>query len=176
MKILNARIEWFIGYANEPQLEVLVDKIPEPSELVYEKIPFKRWFLYVAEKEGYVSFFVWSGKGNDGGYGGAEWTVKVRDGETVREELVRGPWSSRSGIINQVWKPQCMEVAITDEPDDFEKGYSFTAAALTLEKAKEAIRITGANLLKIVEKEGEIRYVPVKIYDGKHIKTVKIIR
>jgi len=176
MKILDAKVDWFEGYLNEPQLMLLVDNIPDVKEMVYEKIPYMGQYLYVAEKDGFVNFFIWSGKGNDGGYGGAELTVKVKDDKGVHEELVRGPWSSRSGIVNQVWRNQCMEVAITDDQQVWVYGGTLIAGAVTIEKAKEAMKIKPwLRLLKVVDDEGEVRYVPIKITDfPRHGRIIKV--
>jgi hypothetical protein len=153
VKILDVELDRSAG---EPRLKLLVDRIPGVEELTYQKIPVPGYgFLYVAEKDGYVSFFIWSGRGNDGGFYGDEWVVKVRDEEGVHEELVRGPWSSRAGVVNRFWDRQCMEVTMAEPPNYYE-----ISAAITIEKAEEAIRLKpGLRLLKVVLEDGEIRYV-----------------
>jgi hypothetical protein len=49
MKILDARVDWFEGYMNEPQLMLLVDRIPDVKE------PWLR-LLKVVDDEGEVRY------------------------------------------------------------------------------------------------------------------------
>lgn len=178
MRVLRAKINYNDGYCNNPELQVLVDKIPELKDLDYKVIRRKDcgtgMNLYLAEKEGYVNFMAWSGKGNDNGCCGMEWQIIV-NGKPV---LVRGPWSSRSGVMNMFFKTQCMEVAITDNAESFEKGYTFIAGALTVEKVlKEVLPFLhhSVMLLRIVDKEGEITYVPVKLHEP-YMKEISIMK
>ena len=163
MKILRAKIDWIMSACNDPRLQILVDKIPDRKDLTYTCRRGRGINLYFAEKDGYVSFFAWSGHGNDGGYGGSEWDIKVGR-KIVR---VKGPWSSRPGVMNQYFT-QCMEAAMTNDPETYEKGYTFMAGSITIEKAKEALALMqGMALLKVVDDDKEIHYVPVKLYSNR---------
>jgi len=180
MKILDARINWNEWYCNDPELQVLVDKIPEHKDLNYKVKQANYgtviYNLYLAEKEGYVAFLAWSGTKNDGGYCGAEWQI-IANGKPI---TVRGPWSSRSGVMNGHFETQCMEVAITDDPEAFKKGYTFIGGALTVEKVlKEVLPFFhhSVSLLKLVDKQdGEITYEVVKLSQlyRKEISAMKV--
>lgn len=168
MKILAAKIRWNEGYCNNPDLEILVDKIPELKDLDYDVTQVRygneKSNLYLAIQDGYASFLSWSGKKNDGGYCGQEWQIIV-NGKPV---TVKGPWSSRSGVMNKAFKTQVMEVSITDDLQAYERGYTFCAGAMTVEKVlKEVLPFFhhSITLLRIVDKEGEITYVPVKLHE-----------
>jgi hypothetical protein len=178
MKIIDVGVEWFGNLLNEPRLKLLVDTLPKPEDFIYEKIPLGNMLLYIAEKDGYVSFFVWSGKGNDGGFGGYEWAIKVRDEQGIHEEVVRGPWSSRSGVVNRVWEKQCVEVLITNNPGDWRRERHYYAGYITVEKAKEAMKLAPwLKLLKVVDSRGEIRYIPIKLFDPRNtIQLVEMVR
>lgn len=157
MKILNARVDWMEGFANDPRLEVLVDELPEWGDMRFRE----RSGLYYAELEGFVNFMYYGGNGeNTGGYGGRHFDLKMTNGMT---ETLRGPWSSRAGCVNRAGFPHCIEVSITDEPDVWERGYTFMAGALTVEKAHECLEyLDGVYLRKEERWDGEIYYVPEK--------------
>lgn len=127
MKLLKARVRWMEGYANDPTLEILVDKMPELSDLRYQK----KGTLYYAELDGYVNFFHYSGPGQ--GYGGRGFELKMADGST---EVLKGPFSSRSGVMNAAGFGPCLDVSITDNPESFERGYTFYAGSVALSLVK----------------------------------------
>ena len=143
MKILNAKVNWMKGYANDPYLEVLVDKIPR-DDLRYEQ----KGELFFAEHEGYVSFFAYSGPGD--GYGGSRFDIIMKDGS---KKTLIGPWSSRPGVMNNAGFALCTGVSITDDPKVFERGHTFYGGNLTLEKAKEAATI--AEVFMVEKKDGD---------------------
>jgi len=158
MKILKANIEYNPQFCNPPTLQVLVDKIPDLNEMTYE---YKE-DLYFAEKDGYVSFFVYNAPGR--GYGGRKFTITLKDGTT--KELI-GPWSGRCGVMNMYFEQQSMEVSITDDPKAFKRGYTFFAGVITLEKVKEAINLLqGTAILKRVGKYREVSYIVTKLGFG----------
>ena len=145
MRVLACRDQFFIADAlskeprqqwdNSAHLMVLVDKIPEYDELVYTK----RGGHYYAEKDGYVKFHYHSGNPKrQEGYGGAVFHLKLDDG--TETDLI-GPWSSNSGSMNQQGFGPCLEVSITDEPQCWERGYTFYAGAITVELALQALKV-----------------------------------
>lgn len=129
MKILNARVRWNTGLANDPRLEVLVDKMPPMADLRYEQ----KDGCYFAQKEGFVSFFYYTGPGE--GFGGSTFKIKLADG--TDKDLI-GPWSSRSGVMNRHF-PQSLEVSITEDAGSFARGWTLFASALLVDTAKEAL-------------------------------------
>lgn len=131
MKILASKVKNLEEFDNLPTLEVLVDKIPDNDSLIYEQ----KGTSYLAEKEGYVSFFHYSGPG--GGYGGSKFTINTKDG---LKDLY-GPWSGNSLGMEQAGFPKTVNVSLTDDPKAFEKGYTFYSAHLTFEKFKEACNV-----------------------------------
>ena len=141
MKILNTKVWWAIGKANSPRIQVLVDRIPEPDEMRYEE----KEGLYYAENDGYVQFYSWAGPENGGGFYGATIPVKMKDGS---ERKLLGPWSSNSEAINRRGFGPCVEVDITDDPETFKRGYTFRGAAVTVERAREALKRIGVALVK----------------------------
>ena len=124
MRILDARVDWREDVANDPRLEVLVDEIPDRSELRFEHEDD----LWVAIEDGYVEFFAWSGNGNDGGYSGRCFEITDVEGKSV---TLRGPWSSRAGCVNQRSFGPVVDVRMTSEPDVFEQGHTFKSQSIT---------------------------------------------
>lgn len=167
MEILKANINFKKGYANPPTMRVLVDKIPSVGDMIYEE----RAGCYLAEKDGYVNFFYYDRPGE--GYGGAIFNRSIKqDDGTTKKVSFKGPWSSRPSAMNMRFDIQCVGVSITDEPDVFEKGYTFMSGAITLELAKEAIgKIGGVVLFKVVDPAGETTYIPAEFgYHGSDIE------
>ena len=147
MIILDARVEKFKEYDNTPSLKILVDKIPNRNDLEYTH----RDCIYYAELDGYVSFFYYFRP--DDGYGGRTFNLKMKDGST--KSLI-GPWSSNSASVNKIFGP-CVEVSITDDLNVWHRGYTFTGAAITLDKFKIACNIANATLA--IDKYGF--YIPM---------------
>jgi len=132
MRILDCQVDWREDVANDPRLEVLVDEIPDRSELRFEHEDR----IWCGIKDGFVSYFAWSGDGNGGGYCGQCFEVTTTDGEEV---TLKGPWSSRAGCVNQRSFGPVVDVRLTDDPTVLERGYTFRGGALTLSAAKQAI-------------------------------------
>lgn len=137
MDVVYAEVDWRHGWANDPNLRVLVDKMPDLDDLRYEK----KDELYYAELGGYVNFFSWNperdGKGRKEwqGFGGAVFPITLTNGEKV---TLRGPWSSRAGVMNSVGFGPCVEVSLTEDEKAMERGYTFFASAISLDLANKA--------------------------------------
>lgn len=158
MKILKARVRWKFQWMNDPELQILVDEIPE--DLVYKKIEFETgdafWF---AEKDGYVSYYFESIKDRSGFYG-RTFHLNTEDGPY---DLV-GPWSSRSAVANKYFEPKCQEVTFTADPEVWERGYTFYAGNITHEKMWKAVDLIDNVTLKLVKKHDSEEYlIPVLI-------------
>jgi len=147
VKVLEAKVDWHLGYANSPTLELLVDRIPEDEELIFEK----RKQFYMAVLDGYVRFFSWRGPGNDGGFCGSEFPIRVRDGDEVKDVVLKGPWSSRAGVMNRYFEQQVLDVTLYTDP----AGHMRYAGAVTLELAQKAVEeILNVELVEIEESSG----------------------
>lgn len=156
MKVLKARINWHFGYANDPSLELLVDKIPPREDLIYERRGREGGFgLYMAVLDGYAHFYAWRGSGDDGGFYGMEFPIMTTTGPVT----LKGPWSSRAGIMNRYFEQQVVDVSITDDPKHWEKDY-FTSSAVTLEVAREAIAMIPDVALVAIEDKTDLTYYP----------------
>lgn len=155
MKVLNISVDWHVGWANNPTIKLLVDKIPHHDELRYSR----EGGIWYAELDGYVSFYSWQGPGNEGGFGGREFKIKTTSGRGI---TLKGPWSSRAGDVNREGFGPCLDVSMTDKMDAWERGYTFNAASATKKVVQEALKkhLPEVVLLK-VEDHGDIRYDPV---------------
>lgn len=162
MRILDAQVDWREEVANDPRLEVLIDEIPDRSELRFEHEDG----LWVAIDNGYVEYFAWSGDGNDGGYSGRSFEIATVDGEQV---TLRGPWSSRAGCVNKRSFGPVVDVRLATNPSVLEKGYTFKSGTLTLSAAKQAIDIADddAHLESVTKFDSDEPYwVPVRNNGG----------
>lgn len=134
MNVRDAKVDWKEDYANKPKLQVLVDNIPSRSSMVFESAKDKQ--VWYAEKNGYVNFFSGHPDRPGNGYSGRKFTLQTADGEVV----LKGPYSSRAGVMNKLGFGPCVDVSITTDPSVLEKGYTFSSGSITLQKAKEAIQ------------------------------------
>lgn len=141
MKTKAIRVNWNLELANEPRLEILVDKIPSLNDLRYVRHP--QFGLWYAEHEGYVNFYSWDGEKNEGGYCGHEFPIKLANGNEV---TLLGPWSSRVGSMNTAGFGPCVDVSLTDSSEAYKRGCTFFAAAVTLKLVEEAINRLGINI------------------------------
>jgi hypothetical protein len=132
MKLLDAQVDWREDVGNAPRLEVLADEIPDRYELRFEH----ENNIWCAIEDGYVEYFAWSGNGNDGGYTGDHYTIRMRDGEEV---TLKGPWSSRAGCVNNRSFGPVVDVRLTTNSETLERGHTFKTGTLTLSAAKQAI-------------------------------------
>ena len=144
MKVLAARVDPREGWDNPPRLELLVDRIPQLNEFRFRK----KGPYYFAELDGFVEFFYYDGPGD--GYGGNEFEITMEDG--TREVLV-GPWSSNSAAMARAGFPDTIPVSITDNPDAWERGYTFYSGHITVELAKAILREfkVGWDLMPVTE-------------------------
>ena len=142
MKVLEAKVNWHEQFDNAPSLEILVDKLVDQSKLIYRQ----KNNLYYAEREGYVSFF-YNVINDNKGYAGREFKLKMEDG--IDAVTLKGPYSSRSGIVNSLGFGPCLEVAIVDDLKSFERGYTFYAGAVTLDVGHIASSLAGVELVEV---------------------------
>lgn len=161
MRIKDAQVDWKEGYANDPKLQVLVDEIPDRSELRFQHEDG----IWCGIKDGFVSYFAWSGDGNDGGYSGRCFGITTVDGESV---TLRGPWSSRAGCVNKRSFGPVVDVELATDPEVLERGYTFKAGTLTLSAAKQAVDLVdeASHLERVVKFDSDEPYWVVRRNGG----------
>lgn len=159
MQIKAMRVRWWLGWGNSPIFEVLVDRLPHRDTLRFRKNDAG---LYLAEEGGYVQFYAWSGKGNDGGYSNAHIPITMIDGSEV---VLLGPWSARAGVINRYPRdfPQVLDVSITDERRVFDRGYTFYTAAVTKAAIVEALPLCPGVTLHEDRRHGDVCFDPTLV-------------
>lgn len=138
VRILRAQVNWMLGWANDPRLRLLLDRLPELDEYVYSFVPTgdkEGEGLYWAEVDGVVRFYFWSGK-PDRGFGGRHYTIRLDD-ETV--VTLKGPWSSGPSVLNNHF-PHCMDVSLTDDPGVFERGHTYFAGNVLVDVVREQLQ------------------------------------
>lgn len=128
MELRNARVHWWEGCGNPPQLVALVDRLIPDDELRfrvisdYEGSPAgnasRRSPLYVAVKDGLVVPW-WHDPKNENGCGGAVFKFKMEDGSTA---TAKGPWRyPYSEGVKRLWGTTPKECFLTDNEEAFFK-------------------------------------------------------
>lgn len=105
------------GYSNPPDLLVEIEDAPD---FTYEVLPRPdgRTF-YFAETDGFCSFYVHNPHAETG-FGGSTFPLTLKTGE-VRD--VKGPWSSRSSVMNDLF-PHSKEVTVRLRTPGYRTSYS----------------------------------------------------
>jgi len=152
MQVLDIRIKKYpIRRYPRFDIELLVDKIPERSEMRFQRKD-NCWF---AELGGYVEYFGWTPPNNNGGYYGRHFDIIMENGFKI---TLLGPWSSRSSEMNKLRFTPSLEVSITDDLKVFNRGYTFYAGVVTVELLQPALRKMDERLVEI-EHYGEPQWV-----------------
>ena len=134
-EIIKGRVRWYEGYANNPELELLIDRDPPHEEFRFQH----RQGLWYAAKDGVVHFFSYEPPTDGrpmtewpshGGFGGSHFDLTMEDGSVV---TLKGPWSSRASAMHFVGFPDTVEGSVTDDPAVLDRGYTFHHGAVTLE-------------------------------------------
>lgn len=161
MEILDCQIDWREDVGNDPRLEILVDEMPDRSDLRFEQEDG----IWCAIQDGFVSYFAWSGEGNDGGYSGRGFEITTVEGESV---TLRGPWSSRAGCVNKRSFGPVVDVYLATDPEVLKRGYTFKSGTLTLAAAKQAIDLTDEKALleRVIKFDSEEPYWVVQRNGG----------
>jgi hypothetical protein len=155
-------VNWWFGYGNSPDLNVLVDRMPKHDEWVYECHPSDDGYFLYSEIDGVVRYLF--GR-EESGRGALTGEYKL-DGESsarmgVSKLVIRDGWSSRAGVINGLRIGKAiMDVGITSQPDTYyHRGGCFWAGAITLDLAMEAAKIAQCHLVK-ENRRGEWIVIP----------------
>lgn len=137
--------------ANDPRLHLDADDIPTRDELQYHGSK-EEGLWYAESDDGFASYFAWDG-GQQDGYGGRHFDITTVDGEEI---TLKGPWSSRAGVVNKRGYGPVMDVRFN----------STGSGAITVDRAEEAVDEYLEDVeLERVEKfsNDEPYYVPTKI-------------
>ncbi len=130
MKCLSLSVDWMHSWSNDPTLKMLVDKL-DWSNLRYKQTGS----LYFAERDGLVSFYYYAQP--DEGYGGRTFHITLEDGT---ERDLHGPWSSAPSTMNANGFTPCVDSALTDEAEVWQRGYTFYGGHVTLTFAATALK------------------------------------
>jgi hypothetical protein len=129
IKVLDAEVWWGDGYENAPSVTFTLDRAPCWD--IYDKRPgggrgqlsteqeavvgrglsaptTPGWHVYWSEDDGFVTFFTWGGKPDDG-CGGSRRQVRLRDGGS---ELVVGGWHVGPGVAVAAGLPATIDTAM----------------------------------------------------------------
>jgi hypothetical protein len=102
-------------YLNDPEVRVLVDRIPRKRDIIFREIPTPTGVFVYGELDGYVEFFHHTPT-NQNGYGGAKFVVNVKtDFGPVIEKSYTGPWSSRPGVLHELTSLRVVPVSLQEE-------------------------------------------------------------
>ena len=144
MKILDATVRWNEKYSlNDPELAILVDKVPDWEQMTFSQ----RGSLYFAEQAGYVKFYSWTG-GQQEGYGGDHRTIRLQTKGQVVRRVLRGPWSSRAGVMNQAGFTPSIDCLLTTDPNVLKRGWTYSHASITYQMGKKAAIMAGCYLVR----------------------------
>lgn len=184
VEILDAHVNWRGTYENTPDLTLLVRGREAPSEHRYEKHPCGReqlsteqaavvgsrmeheasgWHVYVAEDDGFVSFFTWGGEPDDG-FGGRRRTITLTDG--TEEEIVGG-WHVGPTVLSEVGFGNVWDCAVQDADGDLMKRnersahsrpwWKVTPLALAV-RAERLVWAVNEYLPDVVIKDGQLAW------------------
>jgi len=110
MHVKSGYLNWMEGWHNATGIHLLMDEneMPAISDLRYEETKVNATTGVVfAEKDGFVDYFCYNSDKN--GYGGRTFNLKMKDGT---EKSLKGPWSSRAGVMNAKGFTPCVDVTI----------------------------------------------------------------
>jgi len=133
--IKSIRIDWMEGCGNDPRFVVEWDEEPALDTLRYQSRKTQHGVTYLGLAGEYANFAHWS-PGNETGYGGKLCEFKLEDGEVDKR---KGPWSSNSDWINQLW-PLTRVVEVT---------WGYTSGAATEAGVIRACREAGIPLVRV---------------------------
>ena len=120
-KILNAGMNFISGKnVTKGTLNMLIDEYPS---FVYHQIGN---YFYAETKDGFVSVYEYI-PGSTDGFGGAEITLEMADGSS--KSFKGSLWSPFS--VKNPNVPDYKPAGITNDPDAYDRGYTFRSCDLT---------------------------------------------
>ena len=149
MKVLKAEINWYEGYANDPNFIMHVDSMPDNDEFIFEakELTPERTLYFAEHESGLVRFYCHDTR-NESGYGGSSVTLNMKDGST---KTIKGPWSSRSGAMNNHFR-HSVECSIRPEDTGYNLG-----GHITVELAEKLAEMTNVILAR-QSRHGDLVY------------------
>jgi len=143
MKLIGADVRWNIGWANHPELILIVDEMLNPNEQIYSstELPNGSTLYHSQHESGMVSFFCHDRR-HERGYGGHSFALTMEDGSIIS---IKGPWSSRAGAMNNHF-PHCVDVILREACVN--GNYS---GAVSLELANRAAEMADVTLGKAIK-------------------------
>lgn len=130
MEIWDAEIDWREDFGNPARLINYVNKVPNHTDVTFTGNT-ETGLWYGENEDGYASWFAWDG-GQQDGYGGRHYELEMEDGST---QVLKGPWSSRAGVMNKAGFGPCMDVLYRTH----EEQLGGRSGGMTVEKAEEVI-------------------------------------
>jgi len=130
VEILDAEITEDFGILPTPVAYYDGD-LPNHTDMEFEGSVDEGLWYGEHEETGVVSFFAWDG-GEQDGYGGRHYEIETVDGEEV---TLKGPWSSRAGVMNNAGYGPCMKTIFRDHPEQL----GGRTGAMTVEAAEEML-------------------------------------
>lgn len=166
-----AKVNWYEKYINHPVLKCSSTKENwKKHREVHEKAVFRTQRLggstlyYSDPGDGLVNFYCHQPR-DEKGFAGRSFNIYVAEGRDIVARTIKGPWSSRPGVMNKYFAAQCMDLTVSVGE------YTHYSAACTLPLAKVVVDLyNGGNppedwiqLVCVLEKQGEVCYYPMKL-------------
>lgn len=110
--ISDVSVNWHREYANDPDLVIhLAHEAPGLDQYRFDALELEcGTVLYYGTCGQLVRFFAHD-PSNESGFGGGEFVLTMHDGS---QRTIRGPWSSRSSVMNEHGFGPCTEVTLRE--------------------------------------------------------------
>jgi len=145
MHIKYIEIDWHIHTDNKPSLKVLVDKIPDNDDFIYEEHDVGNSYkFYIANYRGHIRHFL--STSDKRGYGGRTFKINVyipKIDEVVPVHI-KGPWDSGVEYIYATTGKAAQNISLTDDFEVFKRGYTFSSAYFDIKLLKNYIAFSHA--------------------------------
>lgn len=133
-RIKHVSVDWSAKWDNRPTWEVAFTRPIEWKDFVFEEPRENRILGFYGDAAEFKSY----GGERGTGYGGAHFTFKMRNGETI---TWIGPWSSNASSVNSVYPedPVVEVVDVTEGPCRVSSAVRISALAQWLKQAQNEI-------------------------------------
>ena len=133
MQILDAKIDWYEMFDNNPMPVITLNKLYFLQDFIFQQ----NGPMYWAEKDGQVQYFYYDGPSD--GFGGREFTINVNGSQ----KTLHGPWSSSSGAMNKYFPHSTECFARTKDSKQL------FAIAITIDAAQQIANMTNTYLINV---------------------------
>lgn len=169
MKIIDMHIDWMQGYTNDPKLILLIEHSHPSMINSLHNIPHIAkdgglgcTFYYAEDLDTGLVHFCHHDPRNETGFGGAVVRLRMKDG-SIRN--IKGPWSSRSGVANQLGFGPCIEAIFKTKqsPGGISGAITVAAARAWLSQYQPyvvLVKTTNKNLSNNFNGDREFWFVP----------------